>query len=384
MKKIFIFLFTLLPALSFAQTGVIPSPFIVNGKVGHLNAPARAYIFYKLGANSVIDSAVIADGVFKFNGNALDPAQAFVVIDHTGGGSAKLDPKTADGIPFFLEKGTLALTSNTDSIAKAVITGSPVNDAYAKLTILLTPIKVKAEALRAQENSTPAAQQNTDAYQATDNEKHKELATEQTSILEKFVKDNPDNYVSLLVISELGKTQDVSELKPLYESLSQSVKDMETARQIKRSIDALLPTAMGAIAPDFTQNDVNGNPVTLSSLRGKYVLVDFWASWCGPCRQENPNVVKAYQKFKGKNFTILGVSLDKQDGKADWISAIKNDGLTWTQVSDLDFWNNKAALLYAVQSIPHNFLLDPTGKIIAKDLRGSDLDNKLTEIFGKM
>ena len=145
-----------------------------------------------------------------------------------------------------------------------------------------------------------------------------------------------------------------------------------------------MPVALGAIAPDFTQDDVNGTPVSLSSFKGKYVLIDFWASWCGPCRAENPNVVKAYNKFKSKNFTIIGVSLDKPEGKADWLAAIKNDGLAWTQVSDLKFWSNEVALQYAVQSIPHNFLLDPTGKIIAKDLRGNDLDKKLTEIFGSM
>jgi peroxiredoxin len=145
-----------------------------------------------------------------------------------------------------------------------------------------------------------------------------------------------------------------------------------------------MPVAIGAIAPDFTQNDVNGTPVSLSSFKGKYVLIDFWASWCGPCRAENPTVVKAYNKFKSKNFTIIGVSLDKPEGKADWLAAIKNDGLNWTQVSDLKFWSNEVALQYAVQSIPHNFLLDPTGKIIAKDLRGNDLDKKLTEIFGSM
>jgi thiol-disulfide isomerase/thioredoxin len=122
----------------------------------------------------------------------------------------------------------------------------------------------------------------------------------------------------------------------------------------------------------------------LSSYKGKYVLIDFWASWCGPCRQENPNVVKAYNKYKTKKFTIIGVSLDKPGAKDAWMSAIKNDGLTWTQVSDLQFWDNKAAKLYGITSIPQNFLLDPTGKIIAKNLRGGDLEAKLAEIFGKI
>ena len=138
---------------------------------------------------------------------------------------------------------------------------------------------------------------------------------------------------------------------------------------------------IGKVAPDFTQNDTLGNPVTLSSLRGKYVLVDFWASWCGPCRRENPNVVKAFQKFKDKGFHIIGVSLDQPNAKDKWIKAIHDDQLTWTQVSDLQFWKNAVAVEYGIQAIPQNYLLDPEGKIIAKNLSGDDLDKKLEEVM---
>jgi peroxiredoxin len=124
-------------------------------------------------------------------------------------------------------------------------------------------------------------------------------------------------------------------------------------------------------APEFSQPDINGQPVSLSSFRGKYVLLDFWASWCRPCREENPNVVAAYNQFKDKNFTVFGVSLD--ENKEAWQKAIDKDGLTWTHASDLQFWNNAAATLYGVQSIPANFLIDPQGNIIAQDLRGEEL-----------
>lgn len=387
MKKIFISIIMLLPSLVFAQGG-----FKINGTVKGLNSPAHIYLLYNLGANKVVDSAVVADNSFTFTGSVLSPVSATLVIDPTGQGFTKFSQRFArqtdntklpDFFNFYLENDTANIMA-TDSIAKAVITGSPINDDNKLLTSQLVPVQKKAEQLMNEKNSATAAQQHSDAFQAGMEAKQKALQQEQIDVLEKFIRAKPNSFLSLMALSSLGPVIDVSVLEPLYNSLGQNLKDMESGKAIKKSIDALKPTALGAMAPDFTQNDVNGAPVSLSSFRGKYVLVDFWASWCGPCRAENPNLVKAYNKFKSKNFTVLGVSLDKEDGKADWLTAIKSDGLTWTQVSDLGFWNNKAALLYAVQSIPHNFLIDPSGKIIAKDLRGSDLDNKLTAIFGKM
>ena len=151
----------------------------------------------------------------------------------------------------------------------------------------------------------------------------------------------------------------------------------------QEQIEIAKKTGIGKFAMDFTQNDTLGMPVSLSQFRGKYVLVDFWASWCGPCRVENPNVVKVFHQYKDKGFTVLGVSLDRPNAKDKWLKAIHDDGLAWTQVSDLKFWDNEVAKLYGIRAIPQNLLIDPQGKIIAKNLRGMELEQYLAKTFGE-
>jgi peroxiredoxin len=166
---------------------------------------------------------------------------------------------------------------------------------------------------------------------------------------------------------------------PGHQGIASINKTMQAEKQKAQA--AAAASLLNKPAPDFTLPDVNGNPVSLSAYKGKYVLVDFWASWCRPCRMENPNVVQAYNKFKDKNFTVLGVSLDRPDGKEEWVKAIKDDKLDWMHVSDLKFWESTVVPLYRFEGIPYNVLVDPTGKIIAESLRGPDLERKLSEVL---
>jgi len=379
MKKILLYIILLLPVAAFAQE---PETFVLKGKIGALNAPAKAYLAYQVGATKVIDSAVITNGSFSFTGKILNPTNASLLLDHKGTGLIKTD-STADVLNFYVEKGELSLTS-PDSAYKAVITGSKINEDSKRLIGQLKPINDRAKVLNAEKKSASEAQLNSADFQNKLEAKFKELQIEQKAVIKMFILSNPNSYLSILALYSVGgPSPDPAELDTLYNSLSPELKNMEAAKVFKTQLDALRTTSVGVMAPDFTQNDVNGVPVKLSSFRGKYVLLDFWASWCGPCREENPNVVKAYNKYKDKNFTILSVSLDKQDGRNNWLAAIKNDGLSWTQVSDLKFWSNEAAALYSITSIPSNFLIDPSGKIIAKDLRGGDLENMLEQVLGK-
>jgi peroxiredoxin len=390
MKRFFFAIAAFLPAIAFAQNA---QPFTIKAKLTNIKGPATAYLVYYLGANSVSDSATVNNGEFKFDGVVMDPVNASLFIDHKNLGFDKYvaqnfpdggPSKTADGLSFFLEKGDLVINGK-DSIANADVTGSTTNDDNKNLKGQLKVILDKAKQITLEGQKATVEQQRSSAFQNAMQAKYKVLQGEQKTVLKNFITNHPASYISLLALSSVsGPTPDVAEVGPLYDLLSDDLKKSEGGKQLKLSIDALRLTAIGALAPDFTQNDVNDVPVQLSSLRGKYVLIDFWASWCGPCRQENPNVVKIYNKYKGKGFTVLGVSLDRPNGKADWLAAIKSDGLTWTQVSDLKYWGNLAARLYGVQSIPQNFLIDPQGKIVAKGLRGDDLDNALEKLLGKI
>jgi len=200
----------------------------------------------------------------------------------------------------------------------------------------------------------------------------------------KYVKNNPASPIAVLALEQAvgnGGDLDPESIGPVFDHLSEANRQSEKGVAFKARIEDARKTSIGHIAPDFTQNDTLNKPVSLASFRGKYVLIDFWASWCGPCRMENPNLVAMYEKYNRKGFQIVGISLDQPGARDKWLAAIHKDGLTWPQLSDLQFWKNAVAEAYGIKAIPQNFLLDPSGKIIAKSLRGEELEKKLQEIY---
>lgn len=225
-----------------------------------------------------------------------------------------------------------------------------------------------------------------DAMSANDGEAIKqiqhqalELEANQSERVRKAIQSMDGSFASLAAIGLLNPKNDFSFLDKVISELHERFPNSLAILQLKQQMDELRALAIGAEAPEITLPDPDGNSINLSDLRGKYVLIDFWAAWCKPCRVENPNVVRLYNTYKDKGFEVFGVSLDRT--KKDWVKAIEDDQLTWIHVSDLQYFNSAAAQLYQIQAIPATYLIDPEGNIIAKDLRGPTLERKLAELF---
>jgi len=319
---------------------------------------------------SATDSINVVNGKFTLSGTTAYGNRAYLELRNKQKDTSKR--RSVDYQEFYLEKGT-TVVKGTDQMATATISGTKAQAENLAYHEQMDPLQAAYKKIVDRFYKARAAKDSVELKKIS--EDAKPLMAKMEATLDDFILKYPDSYVAAdLVLANKMAVVDLSKFEPIYNKLSPRVLASFTGKNITDKYNKAKNIAIGK-AVDFTLPDVNGKEFKLSSMKGKYVLVDFWASWCVPCRAENPHLRKAYQELKEKNFEIVGVSLD--DKREPWLKAVEIDQLPWTQVSDVKGFKTEVAVRFGITAIPQNFLIDPSGKIIAKDLRGEDVNKKI-------
>lgn len=335
----------------------------------------RAYLKSSNNNKQVIDTAVVMNGAFKFKGEVSSPEMRILTIDGINGQTALV-----------LESGKTNVTIYKDSIYKSIIKGGENNSIFNKYKDGYQNLVEKVTSLR---EEYMASRNNIEAVKRIQKQ-NVELRLELKNYGLNFLTQHPDTDFSLMLLESitLQKEFDAKLANEILEKIPNKISNrqynIEVMQKINFNINNALSKAVievNSIAPDFTAPDPEGNQITLSEILGKVTILDFWASWCRPCRVENPNFVKLYDKYHEKGLNIISVSLDRENQKSRWIKAIEKDNLSWYNVSNLKYWQDPVALMYNITSIPATFILDDKGTIIATRLRGSALEKKIDELF---
>jgi peroxiredoxin len=364
-KRIFFSVVLVLPFFINAQNVSADNGFVITGTVAGLAEKSDVFLTDANNAADTLARTKVESGKFILAGHVNEPN-----LYEINFGAVK--KKSV----MFIGNDAVTLTGNVEDMKNLSVKGSRSQDDFMDFQNIFNPYIMQLNALNQFANSQQGMNKRDSIVNVS-----KGLVSSIMVAEDQFIQNKKSSYVTpfvLIVLSQLS--DDVIALEKKLNSLSPQVQNGFYGKYLQQQIAEKKIGAVGTDEIDFVQNDTTGKPVQLSSFKGKYVLVDFWASWCHPCRLENPNVVAAYNRFKNKNFTVLGVSLDKS--REPWVAAIKQDKLAWTHVSDLKFWSNDVALKYHVQQIPQNMLIGPDGKIVAKNLRGEDLQAKLCELLG--
>jgi len=361
------------------------SAFTLSGNLGKVQDPVKkVMLVYFVDGKRVNDSSDLQNGTFNFKGKIVEPTRANLrlIVDSAEAANKGIQRRPSmprDFLTVYLDKGKMEIVT-VDSFSNSKMKGSAVHNEFELINAKLKPYNDEYSKMSKEYAALSRANDSEGMNKLA--KKFDALDSQMREINRQYVVENPNSPFAIFALQEYaGYDIDAAAIEPLFQSLPATVQQSPSGKALADKIALAKKTGIGMYAMDFTQNDTAGVPVKLSSFKGRYVLVDFWASWCGPCRAENPNVVQAFHKYKDKGFTVLGVSLDRPGQKEKWLKAIHDDQLTWTQVSDLNFWDNAVAKQYGIEAIPQNYLLDPSGKIVAKGVRGEELEKKLGEIY---
>lgn len=375
MKKLSLFFLCCAPLMLWAQQS-----FRIIGSVKSVSPTVnKVYISYASNGQNILDSTTVSGGRYRFEGYITQPTR----VDLRAAYRENVQPSMSrDIVTLFVEPSDISVNS-TDSFSNAVISGSKVNVEFQKLQEAAKPYTKKVVNLMRQ----------MDAYKKAGDEANLENAQDQLDDLQSemkenvyadYIRQNPNSPLGFFALQQYSGAviQEPAKVMQLFNMLPTAVQQSHDGQRMRALITVAERVDVGKQAPDFTQADMNGNNVSLSKFRGKYVLVNFWASWCGPCRAQDADLVKIYNTYKNNNFEIINVSLDKPGEKAEWLKAIKDDGLSiFPQVTDLRFWSNAVARTYGVVALPQNILINPNGIIVAKNLKMPQLSKKLRTIL---
>ena len=368
----YIILATLISSLSFAQkqTTTKTFPIKIEGEIARFDGKT-IFLHHKWEEKDITDSAKINKGKFTFNLKSVDPNMYWFTLSN--------DINAQPNYIFFADNAPIKVRLLADSLPFSSIQAGQSQNDYVDYRLIISNFITIQQKMQTDFNQ---AVQNGDMNtQNAIRTEYQNLNQKYIEGLKSFIRTHPKSAVAGFVIYSDFNNPNIP-LKEVEEALGYIDKSVAETKFIKlanKRIDLIRGTTVGYTANNFSQTSTDGKKVSLSDFKGKYVLIDFWASWCRPCRMENPNVVAAYNRFKNKGFTVLGVSMDSN--RDPWLAAIQQDNLTWTHVSDLKGWGNEVGKLYGVTGIPQNYLIDKEGKIVAKDLRGPALDEKLAEII---
>lgn len=360
------------------------SNFSITGKIGHMNKPCKAYLDYSDGnGGGRVDSSDVVDGVFHFSGYTAGISTARMSLDHTGEGKQASIYKGGDNIYFYFAQDHMNIHS-ADSLINATVTGSETFAGYAAYNKAIGGSIMQIDRIVNAEFNAGTPEQRADSnFGKKINEDFRRRIALMKQNQVKFAKEHPHSFFGLVALSEAGAVnkENVDAVDSIYSAIDMQWRNTNFGKAMEQKITAARLVVAGEPAPLFTLNDSNGRPLSLANLKGKVVLIDFWASWCEPCRAESPNLKTQYQQYKDKGFEIISVSLDTD--KKNWLKAISDDGLTWLQVSDLKGYNSDVVRSYGISGVPSFFLIGKDGKIIANsNLQGEALNQRLATIFG--